>query len=407
MMNRKRWLMVIVGGLALFLGLACCGAGAWLTQRVPAVARLVYGEPPSPTPYSTLRPTFTVALATMTVTPAPTASRAPSTATPDHAPTVPPRPTETTMLAATATLTATASPTAALPTSTPRPSPRPRSEWIAFETKRGALGDYEIFVMAPDGSRLTNLTNSWADDLAPVWSPDGERIAFVSFRDTLTGKFGLSKGSIYVVDFDPVAGAAVGEARRITDDGGADGWPTWSPDGQRIAFHSDRSGDWDIWAINLDGTGLTNLTALPGADRYPAWSPDGAYIAFASKREGGEDVWLMHPNGSGAINLSRSPTSRDRYPMWSPDGKKVTFNTNRDGNLEVYMMKADGSGVVNISKSPQSTEGLADWSPDGKRLVLYSNKPGNKDIFVVDLATGRWTNITNDPASDEFCTWSP
>jgi Tol biopolymer transport system component len=263
--------------------------------------------------------------------------------------------------------------------------------------------------MAPDGSRLVNLTNSWADDLAPVWSPDGTRIAFVSLRDTIAGKWGLGPSSIYVMGFDPVRGVSDGNAIRVTDPETNAGWPTWSPDGQRIAFHSDRSGDWEIWAVNLDGSGLANLTNHPSADRFPSWShapAGGERIAFTSERDGNHDVWAMGGDGSNPVNLTNSPR-RDQYPMWSPDGNRLTFNSRRDGNYEIYVMDADGSNQTNISNSPDSTEGLADWSPDGKRLVLYSDREGNKDIYILSLTNGRWTNITNHPASDEFCTWSP
>ncbi len=268
------------------------------------------------------------------------------------------------------------------------------------------MGDYEIFVMTPTGARLTNLTNSWADDLAPVWSPDGRRVAFVSLRDTVAGKWGLGPSSIYVMDFDPTSGTRVGEPFAVTDKNTNDGWPTWSPDGQRIAFQSDRSGNWDIWAVNLDGSGLTNLTNHPSDDRYPAWSPDGNQMAFTSNRTGDSEVWLMNIDGSGAANLTKTP-GQDRYTMWSPDGSQMTFSTNRDGDQEIYVMNADGSNQRNVTNSPDSTEGLADWSPNGKRLVLYSSKPGNKDLFILNLATGQWKNITQNPSSDEFCTWSP
>jgi TolB protein len=285
-------------------------------------------------------------------------------------------------------------------------------QWIAFETERGEFGDYEVYAVATDGSRLTNLTNSWADDVAPVWSPDGRHVAFVSYRHTLSGKWSLRGGSIYVLDFDPQGGVGGGNPRRLTF-GASDDWPTWSPDGQRIAFQSDRSGNWDIWCIKLDGSGLTRLTDDPGADRYPDWSPDGQKIAFTSKRGGNEDVWvqdvteiLRGAGGSAPVNLTRAE-SRDRYAMWSPDGERLTFNTERDGNLEIYMMNADGSNPRNVSRAPESTEGLADWSPDGNSLVLYSDCTGNKEVFIVDLLTGKWTNLTNHPASDEFATWSP
>jgi TolB protein len=281
-----------------------------------------------------------------------------------------------------------------------------RAQWIAFETKRGKFGDYEVFAIAPDGSRLVNLTNSWADDVAPVWSPDGRRVAFVSFRDTVAGKSGLGPGSIYVMDFDALTGQSRGNVMPVTGKVTNDGWPTWSPDGRRIAFHSDRSGNWDVWVISLDDSGLTNVTDHPDDDRYPAWSPDGQSIAFTSDRDGDQDVWLMNVDGSNPVNLSNTP-GRDRYAMWSPDGRQIAFNTQRDGNQEIYVMEADGSNQTNVTHAPDSIEGLADWSPEGQRLVLYSDRPGNKDVFIVDLTTGRWTNITNHPTSDEFCTWSP
>jgi TolB protein len=285
-------------------------------------------------------------------------------------------------------------------------SESPQSGWIAFETDRGELGDYEIYAMAPDGSRLTNLTQSWADDLAPVWSPDGQRIAFVSLRDTLAGKWGMGPRSIYVMEFDPRTGAAGPNVARLTDEEMNAGWPTWAPDSARVAFESDRSGSLDIWAASLDGTGLTNLTDHPAEDRFPAWSPDGTKIAFTSNRGGNFDVWVMNADGTEPVNLTHEP-GPDRFAMWSPDSQRITFNTRRDGNQEVYVMDADGANQTNLTQAPDSTEGLADWSPDGQRLVIYSDRPGNKDIFILDPTTGDWTNLTNHSASDEFCTWSP
>jgi len=416
-MNRKRWIVVIALLLAACLCFAVV-ASVVLVQNVPGAARLVRGDPPSPTAAPTLRATYTpmIPIATLTVpaspspsptdtpssTPSPTA---PSGDTPTSAPsseaaTDAPSATPTMEPPTIEPATATPEPTIAPPTATPL------TQWIAFETQRGELHDYEVFVMATDGSRVSNLSHSWADDVAPVWSPDGRHIAFVSFRDTLAGRWDMGPGSICVMDFDPASGVGGGNVRCLTDKEGKDGWPTWSPDGGRIAFESNRSGNWDIWVMNADGSGLANLSRSPEDEVYPAWSPDGTKIAFTSKRSGNLDVWVMNSDGSGPVNLSNNPT-RDRYAMWSPDGSKIAFNTNRDGDQEIYVMNADGSNQTNVSRAPESIEGLADWSPDGRKLVLYSDRPGNKDIFVVDLASNEWTNITNHPASDEFCTWSP
>lgn len=429
-MTRKRWLLVAAAVAVLCL--ACGGVGvAYLAQNVPAVARLFRGAPDEPTAIPIGAAELSLDLPTATVTPDPTATATeipPSpTATPSAtattAPADPPGPAAsmtaavetaapTSTTTPTPTWTATLTPTrTASPTPVP-PTPTPRPQWIAFESKRGENKDYEIVVVKPDGSRQANFTNSWADDVAPAWAPTGRHIAFVSFRDTVAGKWGMGKGAIYVKAFDLQSGQG-GEVWRVTDDGGSEGWPTWSPDGQRIAFQSDRSGNWDIWISNVDGTGLAQLTRHPAEDRFADWSPDGKKIAFTSKRSGNEEVWVVDVQAaleggddSGAINLTNCPAA-DRYPFWSPNGKQLTFNTKRDGNFEVYVMNADGSKPRNVSRSPGSTEGLADWSPDGKRLVFYSNRGGNKEVYVLDLASLAWTNISNHPASDEFCAWSP
>jgi len=172
-----------------------------------------------------------------------------------------------------------------------------------------------------------------------------------------------------------------------------------------FAFASDRSGTGDIFVLERGGQ-IHNITNNPASDWDPAWSPDGTKIAFTTNRSGNRDVWTMNANGSNAVNLTNT-LGKDRYTMWSPDGKMIAFNTSRDGDQEIYIMNADGSNQRNISQAPDSTEGLADWSPNGKQLVLYSSRPGNKDIFIVDLASGKWTNITKNPGSDEFTTWTP
>jgi Tol biopolymer transport system component len=413
-MSRKHWMWAITIA-CVGCTLAVCGGLIVASRQVPGVARLVYGDPAGRTATSGAArgslPTLAVESATLTHPPTSSPGALPAPGATETRPAE----AEATRGGPTTARAPAASPSSA---STPAPTATSRPEWIAFETRRGELGDYEIYVITPSGTRLTNLTNSWADDVAPAWGPDGRRIAFVSFRDTVTGKWGLSKGSIYIMAFDPAAGKA-GEVVRVTDGEGGDGWPTWSPDGTRLAFHSDRGGNVDIWMVNVDGSGLTRLTEDPGDDRYPAWSPDGRTIAYTSDRSGNEDVWVMDVSGvpagvaareraadEDAVNLTRSP-DRDRYPIWSPTGSRLTFNTNRDGDDEVYVMNADGSRQQNLSRSPRSTEGLADWSPDEQSLVLYSDRPGNKDVFVVSLETGRWVNVTRHPASDEFCTWSP
>jgi Tol biopolymer transport system component len=183
----------------------------------------------------------------------------------------------------------------------------PDGQQIAFFSTRD--GDSEIYVMNADGSGQTNITNNdgggtpnRAIDVQPAWSPDGSRIAFVSQRAN-----GIAE--IYVMDPD---GSNV---TRLTDNSDLDVLPSWSPDGSRIAFASTRDGNEEVYVMNADGTGQTNLTDDAADDTDPAWSPDGQKIVFATDRDGDVELYAMNADGTGAVNLT-NVAGRDDHPDW-------------------------------------------------------------------------------------------
>jgi hypothetical protein len=170
-----------------------------------------------------------------------------------------------------------------------------------------------IYVMAADGSGVTNLTNNPGDDYGPVWSPDGTRIAFGSDRD------GNSK--IYVMAAD---GSGV---TNLTNNPGGDYNVVWSPDGTRLAFQSDRDGNAEVYVMAADGSGTTNLTNNPGDDDYlPAWSPDSTRIAFVSGPDGNGEVSSWPPTARGRPT---SPTTRATTP--SPSGPPTATGSSSRG----------------------------------------------------------------------------
>ena len=135
----------------------------------------------------------------------------------------------------------------------------------------------EIYVVDADGKKQRNLTNNPASDWSPAWSPNGQTIAFASYRDR--------SYDIYVMDADG------NNQRNITNNPAAEWSPAWSPDGQRIAFTSGRPGiPFEIYVMNADGSNQRNITNNPGYDGYPSWSPDGQKIAFTSSRDGKSEI---------------------------------------------------------------------------------------------------------------------
>ena len=189
---------------------------------------------------------------------------------------------------------------------------------IAFASTRD--GNQDIYVMRSDGSGLERLTTDPARDTAPSLSSDSTRVTFVSFRDD-------DRGEIYVL-----ATSAGVNPVRVTDNQFLDASPAWSPDGQWIAFISDRSGQQNVWLMAADGTAARQITALDHADA-PRWSPDAHSIAFASDDTGSgfASLWVVDIDSGNVTLLLRpdgSSPQADLWPCdWSYDGRHLLHET--------------------------------------------------------------------------------
>ena len=295
------------------------------------------------------------------------------------------------------------------------PAFSPDGRTIAFSRFRD-VHDHQIYAMDADGSDARRLTCMPNGATEPAFSPDGQKIAFVSetARNPRPGALSADWDlEIYLMDAD-----GSGETQ-LTQKGGSE--PAFSPDGRTIAFSSCRhdhrkreqgglndcpgtaifrDGNSEIYVMDADGS-ERRLTHAAAADYDPAFSPDGQQIAFTSERDGNSEIYVMDADGSGETQLTQNGGSG---PAFSPDGQQIAFTSERDGNSEIYLMDADGSGETQLTQNGGS--GTA-FSPDGRQIAFTSYRDGNWEIYVMDADGSDVRRLTNHPAADTSPAWGP
>ena len=256
---------------------------------------------------------------------------------------------------------------------------------IAFASFRDAKSG--IYLMNPDGSSQTRISNLAVGDTSPAISPDGTKIAFVS------GGAQFGEIEIFVMNSD-----GTNRTQLTSGPTSPNVEPAWSPDGTKIAFRSGRDGNPEIYTMNADGSNQTRLTNNPSGDTEPAWSPDGSKIAFVSSRDSNDDIFVMNADGSNVTKLTNNQSGGEELsPAWSPDGTKIAFSSERDnGDAEIYVMNADGSNQTRLTNNA-AFDGQPAWSPDGTKIAFQSRRDGNDEIYVMDANGANQTRLTNNP----------
>ncbi len=228
-------------------------------------------------------------------------------------------------------------------------------------------GNYaHLFAYSPIDQPMLRLTAGEWDDISPALSPDGEKVAFASNRS--------GYWDIYLLEISS------GETTRVTETKTYDGAPTWSPDGAWIAIESYLDGNLEILVQPISDSSINaiRLTNNAAADHSPTWEPDGRRIAFVSTRGGDSDIYLAdldNTSGSRSLNLSDTPNAVESHPIWSRDGSKLAWasNTYDSHPSGIYLWNAESPNV------PASWVGEGDWATwnargDSLLAMLESDK---------------------------------
>ncbi len=279
---------------------------------------------------------------------------------------------------------------------------------IAFASTRD--GGFNIYTMMLDGSNVKQVTHDVAPGFStlPSWSPDGSKIVFSSTR--ARSSVGLD---IWVINPDGSS------PTRLTETVGQNGRAAWSPDGSKIAFTSTRGGGGaldkaEIWVMNADGSGQKALTSDGAFANTPSWSPDGSKIVFQSNRDGTDQLYVMNADGSGIVRLTNGAWA-DQDPSWSPDGSQIVFQSNRDAadpskldqpGFEIYVMNADGSSPQRLTNN-SAFDGRASWSPGSAQIIFDSRRDGDEEVYIMNRDGSAQTNVTKNGAEDGFAHFRP
>ena len=309
------------------------------------------------------------------------------TSTPTLIPTSTPGPTPTALSGHPGNLESLPS---AIQRATPERQPSPFGEKIAFVSNRG--GQFQVYVIESDGSGLVALTDEVNGAKALGWTRAGWLAAMMW------------------PDGEPMVYTMNAEGReRTAADLPADGLHyAWTVDGRYVAVSRSVEGNMDIFVMRHDGSGQSVVAASPSRESQPSWSPDGDRLVFISDRDQRKgELYIVNRDDTELVRLTDDDLV-ESDPAWSPGGKHVAFvageASGQGGN--VFIVETDGSDPQQLTEDASEKRHPV-WSPDGGRIAFQSLVDDNWEIYVLNVADGTMMQLTSNDSDDTEPYWSP
>lgn len=259
---------------------------------------------------------------------------------------------------------------------------------IAYVVKRGPR--YELQIADADGAGEETALASLEPIISPAWSPDGRRLAYVSFEQ--------KKPVVYVHSLQS------GQRQVAANFKGSNSAPAWAPDGSRLAVALSREGGSQIYSVNADGSGVRRLMSSSGIDTEPVFSPDGQFIYFTSDRGGSPQIYRMPAAGGDPVRVTFDG-SYNVSPRLSPDGKQLVYVARNGGRFQIAVMDL-ASKQVQVLTETQKDESPS-FAPNGK-MILYATEVGTRGVLAAVSSDGRFRQrLTLQAADVREPAWGP
>ena len=246
------------------------------------------------------------------------------------------------------------------------------STHVAYVSMAKSKGQslYTLEIADADGESAQRLLSSSAPLLSPSWSPDGRKLAYVSFEN--------ERSEVWIQE------VYSGKRTRVANFKGKNSAPAWSPDGEQLALSLSRDGNSEIYILNLNKKTIRRLTKNPSVDTEPAWTPDGKKITFLSDRSGRPQIYQQQVSGGRAERI----TFKGRYntsPDWGPKGEVLTFLHGESGSYRIAAMEVE-SGVMRLLSDNRQDESPS-FAPNG-RLIVYATQVNGRGVLEVASVDG-------------------